>query len=114
MTRKRTKPDTTRALASGLDDLADAIKGYIDRGFAAVEERLAAIEASGIKYSGTWQRAAEYSRGTVVTDGGSSWVALRASTGERPGTVPEAWQLMVKAGKDGRDLVTKEMKNDQN
>src|SRR5690606_33275029 len=95
--RKKTNP--TQTLASGLDELADAIKDYIDRGFAAVGERLSALEASGIKYSGTWQRAADYSRGSVVTDGGSSWVALRNNTGTRPGSDPDAWQLMVKAGR---------------
>lgn len=104
------KQSSAHSFAAGLDELTDAIKSYVDAGFAAIEQRLSAIEASGIKYSGTWQRAADYPRGSVVTDGGSSWVALRNNTGARPGSDPDAWQLMVKSGRDGRDLTTKEMK----
>lgn len=92
-----------RVVARAIDAGLDAVKGYIDRGFADVDKRLAALEATGLKYSGTWQRAQDYQRGAVVTDQDSAWVALKAGAGERPGEVPAAWQLLVKAGRDGRD-----------
>ncbi len=105
MTEQKTRAatrDTTDWLKVILH-LSSRIRAHVDRRFADVDARLAAIEATGLKYAGTWQRAGDYQRGAVVTDQGSAWVALKASAGERPGDVPAAWQLLVKAGRDGRD-----------
>jgi hypothetical protein len=66
-----------------------------------LRRRLDEVEEGGIRYQGTWQRAAEYRRGHAVTDNGSLWIAIRNVDGERPGT-GDAWQLAAKAGKDAR------------
>src|SRR5262245_18132897 len=64
---------------------------------AVLEQRIAALEASGIKYLGTYQRAAEYRRGDVVTHEGGMWVATCAvPTMEVPGK-SVCWQLSVKS-----------------
>ncbi len=54
-------------------------------------------------YKDIWKESAgEYKRGDIVTHKGSVWLA-KSTTIERPGT-GEGWKLIVKAGRDGRDL----------
>ncbi|PBB21136.1 hypothetical protein [Mesorhizobium sp. WSM4313] len=99
-------------------DLAASIQGEVVANFYWYSERCAAIEArldqleqqtaelekSGIRYGGIHQRANSYKRGTIVTYGGSGWIALKdADVGVTPGESPDIWQLAIKAGKDGRD-----------
>ena len=63
-------------------------------------KRIALLEQRGVKYVGTWQKAASYSRGDVVTDRGSMWVALTGpAQGSRPGDAPDDWQLSAKGVK---------------
>ena len=66
----------------------------------ALAQRLEAIEARGIKFMGTYQRAIDYTRGSVVVSKGSSWIALKP-TSDEPGA-SDTWALMAKAGKDAR------------
>lgn len=66
--------------------------------FARIELRVRELESCGIKYCGTYQRAMDYGRGSVVTHQGSGWVALKA-TNQEPGSGGD-WQLMVKRGRD--------------
>lgn len=96
-----------------MESLADTIGEAIARGVAPLQKRLAelerrveAAEATGLKYMGVHQRAVDFPRGSVVTDRGSLWVALRAvpAGGARPGEGEDnPWQLIVKRGQDGRD-----------
>ncbi|QPB21339.1 hypothetical protein [Rhizobium sp. 007] len=51
--------------------LLDALKSVL----LEHKGRLDALEASGIKYCGTWQRALPYRKGMVVTSAGSMWTA---------------------------------------
>jgi hypothetical protein len=58
--------------------------------------RVEAIETRGIEHVGTWQRAAEYRRGMVVTHNGTSWVCIK---GTEPGDAPgdcSNWQLALR------------------
>jgi hypothetical protein len=66
------------------------------------ERLLAEVEKRGfVTYSGVWDEATDYARGTLVTHGGSAWVALTpAEKGLRPGKAP-AWRLAVK-GESGK------------
>jgi hypothetical protein len=81
--------------------IAPVIKEYFARSLAPVLQRLEALEGHGIKYCGVFQRAARYEKGSVVSDNGSAWIALRGVEGERPGESPMSWQLLVKRGRDG-------------
>ncbi|MEY9532165.1 transposase [Sinorhizobium fredii] len=66
----------------------------------ALSARVERLEAGGVKYCGTWQRALEYGKGSAVTANGALWVALRdTAEGEQPGKVVDAWQLAAKGGK---------------
>jgi hypothetical protein len=41
--------------------------------------------------------------GDSVTQGGSSFVALQTTSGERPGEGSAAWRMHTKRGRDARD-----------
>lgn len=77
--------------------IAAAVRGIVGQ-MLAMEDRLA---ARGFPYKGTWQKSGEYSRGDFCTHDGSMWFCC-ADTRERPGA-GDAWQLAVKAGRDGKD-----------
>lgn len=65
-----------------------------------LRDRVDELEAGGVKYLGSYQRAAPYQRGSVVTYDGCMWTALSdLRAGVVPGKAPEAWQLSAKAGK---------------
>jgi hypothetical protein len=63
-----------------------------------LERRTEALEAAQReqKFCGVWQRALPYKRGNFTTFDGSLWVALRDTSGSKPGEHPEDWQLCVK------------------
>jgi len=69
----------------------------------ALKMRLDKIESAGtwMTYQGVYQRAQDYSKGSVVTHSGSAWIALTDIPGGIPGHTPD-WQLMVKRGRDAR------------
>jgi hypothetical protein len=54
-------------------------------------------------YQGVWQPDTTYEQGDTVTFGGSSW-HCNEETKDRPGEVSKAWTLMVKRGRDGKEL----------
>ncbi|WP_338722378.1 hypothetical protein [Devosia sp. XK-2] len=83
------------------------------RSVEALQAKVIEIEAAGIKFAGVWQRAQSYERGAIVTSAGSAWVALKeVPEGTVPGQSPEHWQLMVKAGRDGKDANLTERKGE--
>ncbi len=90
-----------RAMANGIagplhEHVQKAVSPLLER-IAALEARVAEAEKGGLRYEGTHQRAAQYKRGSVVTKGGSLWVALRTiEDGEIPGEGNNSWQLCVK------------------
>jgi hypothetical protein len=51
---------------------------------------------------GTWNASTQFNDGDAATHDGSLWLC-KASTRDRPGSSAH-WQLVVKRGKDGRDL----------
>jgi len=57
-----------------------------------------------LKYAGIWQAEKTHQENSLVTRDGSLWIAKRA-TASFPGggAEPDAWQLCVKRGADGKD-----------
>lgn len=87
------------AIAADASKKIDELKALVDE----LTARTAAIEATGIKFQGTWQRANGYRRGAVVSHGGSAWCCIKDhEVPETPGA-SEVWQLMVKKGADAKD-----------
>lgn len=85
--------------AGELYDTADAIT----EAFQALKKRVDALEEAPVRYRGVWQRADNYGRGHMVTYDGSAWCAVKdVPHGEQPGK-SNCWQLVVKAGRDGKD-----------
>jgi hypothetical protein len=90
-----------KAVAGPIHEHVEKMTAPLVRRIAELESRADTAAERGLEYVGTFQRAARYRKGSVCTDGGSAWVALKDIEGERPGT-GEGWQLMVKAGRDSR------------
>jgi hypothetical protein len=88
------------ATVYGIGILADVV-GRLDDQVRELRERLSEVESSGIKYCGVFQRAQSYRRGSLVTHDGSAWCAVTDEADGVPGK-SDAWQLMVKRGRDGR------------
>ncbi|MGB7938288.1 MAG: hypothetical protein WCF72_06670, partial [Pseudolabrys sp.] len=63
----------------------------------ALKARIAELEASGIKYVGTYQRAAQYRRGDVTNHEGGMWVATCAVPPHEVPGKSVCWQLSVKS-----------------
>jgi len=59
--------------------------------------------APGLRYAGVFVEGQAYELGDVVTWAGSAWHCKGATSSGKPGATPDAWQLIVKAGRDGRD-----------
>jgi hypothetical protein len=98
--------------ANGADgfDLADLTASYdgarsLTLTFASAGRSLAVPLTLPVPvYCGVWQKGARYTRGDLVTFGGSVW---HANTDPAPDTKPgdgsSTWTLAVKRGQDGRD-----------
>jgi hypothetical protein len=55
-----------------------------------------------LRYQGSYQHDYAYVPGDVVTSGGAAWHCQKPTT-FRPGDAVDAWRLMVRKGRDGRD-----------
>jgi hypothetical protein len=95
--KKSTGSGLTAAMAG---PIADALIGYVQRCLAPMQERIAELERTPLRYDGPFEGEKTYQRGTFVTHGGSLWHCNHETT-DRPGDTP-AWVLAVKRGKDAR------------
>jgi hypothetical protein len=96
----------TEDLDAIMRGIAPVIKKYVEQSINKLEKEL---EARPIpSYAGVWRDGAAHRSGEIVTFQGSAWYC-HVDTNSRPGTSHD-WQLMVKAGRDGRDYITKEIK----
>lgn len=77
--------------------------GELQKDIDELNERVAALEATGIKFCGTWARGNEYGRGSVVVYDGASWTAIRhINPNEKPGD-GDGWHLLAAKGRDAKD-----------
>lgn len=111
---RKTDPFTDDAAAAGWLSVVDGIAGVA----VVQQENLRTYEwvsvtSSGLKtvvpcttpsliWRDVW-KAGEFERGDAVTWSGSVWHCQVEKTTAKPGESPD-WKLMVKAGRDGRDL----------
>jgi hypothetical protein len=103
---KRAKSKTLRARAEaitadlleaeGPQDMALILAAHV----VAIEDRIAALEASPLDYRGVWEPGT-YPPRSITSHGGSMWF-----TGEETKAKPgegTPWKLAVKKGRDGKD-----------
>ena len=101
---------TTAELEAMADAIADSIAKATEpllKRIVQLERRLnvAEMRPKGLSFEGAWQRAATYVRHSGVVHDGSLFVAVVDQTrGDLPGS-SNAWQLVAKRGRDGRDAV---------
>jgi hypothetical protein len=70
---------------------------YIASQLKPLRDRIAELEASGIRYCGVYQRAADYKRGDVCTHDGSMWVSTCPTPPHEVPGKSVCWQLSVKS-----------------
>jgi hypothetical protein len=58
----------------------------------------------GLHYDDIYTEGKTYQRGAVVTWAGSAWHCHAATTTAKPGEGATDWRLMVKRGRDGKDV----------
>jgi len=86
-------------------EMVEIVKAYVAREIEKIDARwdarVKAIEARPtLEYRGVWEKDLLYSKGNVVTDGGSMWFCNR-ETKARPGS-SGCWTLAVKKGADAK------------
>ena len=107
---RRAPPSLSRASLELLSKtVATNIADQVAKQLEPLTARLHALEAKGsapgMKFAGVWQRALGYGEGSVVTYDGSAWIALKdIVAGEKPSDGATSWQLVVKRGRDGKDV----------
>ena len=92
-----TDSEALRGLTNVVDLLLTAV--------GELQDTVGLLTARGplLKDAGIWASGQSYERGDVVTFSGSMWVATKSHTAA--GLVDHlCWRLLVKRGKDGRDL----------
>jgi soluble cytochrome b562 len=89
------------------EQIVAAIKGYVERKCAALEAKIAVLEAQleakNFAYVGAHKDGRTYNVGQFVTYGGALWHCNQFHTRTRPGDGDASWTLAVKAGRDGKD-----------
>ena len=73
------------------------VRDEVQKAVEPLKERIAELEMTGIKFVGTYERAAQYCRGDVVNFDGAMWVCTcETPPHEVPGK-SVCWQLSVKS-----------------
>jgi hypothetical protein len=80
----------------------DAVAGWFAGYVAALETRIAALEAAqkNFGWRGVYKQGEIYPAGAWTTHDGSLWIAER-DTMDRPGSADSGWKLAVKKGRGG-------------
>jgi hypothetical protein len=91
-----------RTLVKGTAHVLKAQLSERDHRIAALEVRIARLEAGGAKsfadcFKGVWSAGARYSRGELALRDGACWMCLRDTSGNRPGDDSAAWLLIAKS-----------------
>jgi hypothetical protein len=88
-----TEEDQTALLKA----ISTYIREEILKAFTPLRERIEAVEATGVRYQGIYQKAQEYRRGDCVTHDGSMWIATCETPPHQIPGNSSRWQLSVKA-----------------
>ena len=86
-------------------EIADIIRQHVAAATDLLRDRIRSLEARPpLKYCGVWVAGKTYPENSLVTKGGSLWIA-KQTTAAFPGggAEPGSWQLCVRRGNDGKD-----------
>ena len=84
-------------------EIADLIRQHVATVVKPLRDKIAELQAAGIRYVGADQRAQTYKRGDICTQDGSMFCAVSdVGPNEQPGR-SQVWQLCRRAGRDGKD-----------
>jgi hypothetical protein len=78
------------------NEIAAAVREYIERELGDIKKRLAEVEQRTLRYVGTHTDGKIYKPGEMVSHSGSLW-HCESETVSRPGT-DSSWRLCVKRG----------------
>ena len=84
-------------------ELCTIVREHVAAAVKPLRDEIARLQATGIRYAGTYQRAQTYKRGDITTHDGSMFCAVvDVGPNEQPGKC-QAWQLCCMKGRDGKD-----------
>ena len=86
-----------------LRNIGKFVREEIRKAVEPLQARIEELEATGIKFVGTYQRAAEYRRGDVCNFEGGMWVATCETPPQEVPGKSVCWQLSVKSYSNGKD-----------
>src|SRR5215475_5684261 len=80
-----------------------------DKRIVALEKQIAELQNRLTEnplwdYVDQWDDTKTYFKNNVVTHQGSAWIVRTPSTNARPGSGSADWRLIVKKGRDGKDV----------
>ena len=102
MTTNGWTKDETKLLLQTVGRFVGAQVKPLQEEIAQLKARIAELEATGIKFVGSYQRAAEYRRGDVTNYDGAMWVATCAVPPQEVPGKSVCWQLSVKSYSNAR------------
>jgi hypothetical protein len=110
--------DMSRNNSDGLNEelfwaeVTNAFRGFVESHVNKLRTENVALAARvkcledrpPLKYCGVWSAGKTYVENSLVTQGGSLWIA-KQTTAAFPGggAEPDSWQLCCKRGQDGKD-----------
>lgn len=86
-----------------VDVMIAATKTAIAQAVGPLETRIRELEERQLEYLGVYEAEREYSKGHMVTLGGSLWHCNVTGTKQSPKDLTKDWSLIAQRGKDGRD-----------
>jgi hypothetical protein len=86
----------SEATATGIVDVLKKALAPRDARITALEEKLARLDTTSIKFCGVWREGGSYGPGDAAIRHGGLWIC-RHATASAPGK-SDAWQLAVKSG----------------
>src|SRR5687768_1555148 len=85
--------------------MSDDLRTEIDALRARISKLEARVDAmpAGLRFRGAYRDGSEYRAGDLVVFNGGCWYCSKATAAWPTDSQSDAWRLVTKAGRDGRD-----------
>jgi hypothetical protein len=104
--------DASRNVEVMAEAVFKVLTQYVDKKMATLAARIDKIETKGVVFRGIYNQSEEYTRGDLVSQGGSIFHCVRDTQGISPAhadntqkAVDFPWQVACRRGRDGKDFV---------